>query len=99
MFGVNISKLRYWEDHFPTINPKRDRAGDRKYTPYDISQIQEIFTLIEEEGHTLEGAKNALEKKRARKNANQNVIDTLQGLRDFLKKVRDSLDEGDDTSL
>ncbi|MDI9864208.1 MerR family transcriptional regulator [Flectobacillus longus] len=99
MFNVNISKLRYWQDHFPTINPKRDRAGDRKYTPDDIKQIREIFVLIEEEGHTIEGAKNALEKKRARKNANQEVVDTLVGLRDFLKKVRDSLDQGDDSSL
>jgi DNA-binding transcriptional MerR regulator len=85
MFNVNISKLRYWQEQFPTINPKRDRAGDRKYTQDDINQIREIFILIEEEGHTIEGAKNALEK-RARKNANQEVVRTLVGLRDFLKK-------------
>jgi DNA-binding transcriptional MerR regulator len=54
----------------PTINPKRDRAGDRKYTQDDIKEIREIFVLIEE-GHTIEGAKNALEKKRARKSTNQ----------------------------
>ena len=99
MFNVNISKLRYWQEQFPTINPKRDRAGDRKYTQDDINQIREIFILIEEEGHTIEGAKNALEKRRARKNANQEVVKTLVGLRDFLKKVPDSLEQGDGRSL
>jgi DNA-binding transcriptional MerR regulator len=51
MFNVNISKLRYWQEQFPTINPKRDRAGDRKYTQDDINQIREIFILIEEGSH------------------------------------------------
>ncbi|WP_026995609.1 MerR family transcriptional regulator [Flectobacillus major] len=93
MFNINISKLRFWEEQFPTLNPKRDRSGDRKYTQQDINHLKEIIQLVNEDGHTIDGAKKALERNKQRKTTNQNVVDTLVGLRDFFKKLRDSLDE------
>lgn len=100
MFDMNISKLRFWEEQFPTLEPKRDRSGDRKYTQDDIRLLQEIVELVDDQGHTIEGARKALENKKKKKNANQEVIDKLDEIKSFLEFLRSSLNndeyEGED---
>lgn len=93
MFDVNISKLRFWEEQFPSLNPKRDKAGDRKYTPDDISHLEEIVHLIDVDGYTIEGAKKALEKHRRNKIESKKIIESLTRLKGFMIELRDSLEE------
>jgi DNA-binding transcriptional MerR regulator len=93
MFEMNISKLRFWEEQFPTLTPKRDRAGDRKYTPDDIKHLQEIVELVDDQGYTIDGAKKALDNKKKKKNVNQGVIDKLIEVKSFMVYVRESLDK------
>jgi DNA-binding transcriptional MerR regulator len=93
MFEMNISKLRFWEEQFPTLSPKRDRSGDRKYTPDDIKHLQGIVELVDDQGHTIDGAKKALDNKRKKKNVNQGVIDRLIEVKSFMTFLRDSLDK------
>jgi DNA-binding transcriptional MerR regulator len=97
MFEMNISKLRFWEEQFPTLEPKRDRSGDRKYTQDDIKLLQEIVELVDNQGYTIEGAKKALENKKKKRNANQGVIDKLDEIKSFMEYLRDSLN--DDESI
>ncbi len=96
MFEMNISKLRFWEEQFPTLTPKRDRSGDRKYTQDDIKHLQEIVELVEDQGYTIEGAKKALDNKRKKKNVNQAVIDQLIEIKSFMTFLSDSLDKDSD---
>jgi DNA-binding transcriptional MerR regulator len=93
MFEMNISKLRFWEEQFPTLTPKRDRAGDRKYTPDDIKHLQEIVELVDAQGYTIDGAKKALDNKKKKKNVNQGVIDKLIEVKSFMVYLRESLDK------
>ena len=93
MFEMNISKLRFWEEQFPTLTPKRDRAGDRKYTPDDINHLKEIVELVDAQGYTIEGAKKALDNKKKKKNVNQGVIDKLIEVKSFMVYLRESLDK------
>ena len=93
MFEMNISKLRFWEEQFPTLEPKRDRSGDRKYTQDDIKHLQEIVELVDAQGYTIEGAKKALENKKKKKNVNQGVIDKLDEIKSFMEYLRDSLND------
>ena len=95
MFDMNISKLRFLEDQFPTLEPKRDRSGDRKYTQDDIKHLQEIVELVDGQGYTIEGAKKALENKKKKKNVNQGVIDKLDEIKSFMEFLRDSLESED----
>lgn len=60
MFDVNTSLIRFWEKEFSKINPKKNKKGNRMFTPKDILLIDQIFSLVKEQGFTLEGAKNAL---------------------------------------
>ena len=93
MFEMNISKLRFWEEQFPTLTPKRDRSGDRKYTQDDINHLQQIVELVEDQGYTIDGAKKALDNKKKKKNVNQGVIDKLIEVKSFMTFLRDSLDK------
>ena len=38
--GVKAHVLRYWEQEFPTLRPKKNRAGNRSYRPRDIQEIR-----------------------------------------------------------
>ncbi len=93
MFEMNISKLRFWEEQFPSLNPKRDRSGDRKYTQEDIKHLEEIVDLVEGQGYTIEGAKRALDAKKRKKQENQVIIDKLSEIKKFMQEIREALDE------
>lgn len=63
MFDVNSSLIRFWEKEFPAIQPKKNKKGNRLFSPKDILTIDRIYQLVKEEGYTLEGAKKALKSK------------------------------------
>ena len=65
LFGVNISRLRFYEKEFPSLKPRKNRAGDRIYTKDDIEHLKEIFSLVEEKGYTLQGAREYLKSRSA----------------------------------
>ena len=60
MFNVNTSLIRFWEKEFAIIQPKKNKKGNRLFTPKDILNFNKIYNLVKEQGFTLEGAKNAL---------------------------------------
>jgi len=60
MFDVNASLIRFWEKEFTIIKPKKNKKGNRLFTPKDILNFNKIYRLVKEQGYTLEGAKLAL---------------------------------------
>ena len=60
MFNVNASLIRFWEKEFSGIQLKKNKKGNRIFTPKDIIKIDTIYSLVKEKGYTLEGAKKAL---------------------------------------
>ncbi len=91
-FGVNTSLIRYWEKEFPIINPKKNRKGNRYFTPKDINHLKIIYHLVKEKGYTLDGAKIALstDTQIAEK---MSVLDRLEFVKSELEKLKDSLVE------
>ena len=63
-FKVKTSLLRFWENEFDSIKPKKKQTGTRKYTQKDIESIQLIYHLVKEKGMTLAGAKSRLKEKK-----------------------------------
>lgn len=59
-FNVNTSLIRFWEKEFDIIQPKKNKKGNRLFTPKDIKNLKIIYHLVKERGYTLEGAKIAL---------------------------------------
>ena len=60
MFDVNASLIRHWESQFSVIRPKRNKKGNRLFSPQDVENLKLIYHLVKERGMTLEGAKKAL---------------------------------------
>lgn len=58
--GVEPHVLRYWESEFPTLKPRRNRAGTRTYRRRDIDEVLAIKSLLHEEGYRIDGARKAL---------------------------------------
>ena len=91
MFDVNQSLLRFYEKEFPILQPKKNKKGNRLFTPEDIENLKIIFHLIRDKGYTLNGAKDHLRNDTGDVKDNQRVIDSLENLKKFLLEVRDEL--------
>ena len=76
MFGVNTSLIRFWEKEFTIIKPKKNKKGNRLFTPKDILNFNKTYVLVKEQGYTLEGAKLAL--KSGELDDNQIVIKPIE---------------------
>jgi DNA-binding transcriptional MerR regulator len=61
-FGIRQHVLRYWEQQFPMLRPLKRSGGRRYYRPGDVALVETIDRLINREGYTLKGARQAIEK-------------------------------------
>lgn len=57
---IKAHVLRYWEQEFPTLRPKKNRAGNRNYRPRDIEEVLKIRKLLYEDGFKIDGARKLL---------------------------------------
>ena len=64
--GVEQHVLRYWEDEFETLQPNKNRSGQRLYEKKDVELILEIQRLLYFEKYTIAGAKKKLTESRKR---------------------------------
>lgn len=94
-FNVNASTLRYWETEFPVISPKKNRKGNRYYTPEDIKTIQMIYHLVKEKGYTLDGARIALTTNK-QLSKTLSIIDRLEYIKAELLKLKKALPNKED---
>ncbi len=91
MFEVNTSLIRFWEKEFDIIKPKKNKKGNRLFTPKDVDNFHIIFHLVKEKGYTLNGAKEWLAQNRDKVDTNTEVIKTLKNIRTFLLDVKERL--------
>jgi len=59
--GIKQHVLRYWEQQFPSLKPLKRSGGRRYYRPEDIRVVDTIERLVNREGYTLRGARQAIE--------------------------------------
>lgn len=95
MFDVNPSLLRHWETQFSVLRPKRNKKGNRLFTPQDVENLKRIYHLVKECGMTLDGAKRALRNQPSGDAAAREteLIERLQRIRALLLEVREDLRE------
>lgn len=97
MFDVRPSLLRHWESQFGVLKPKRNKKGNRLFTPADVENLKLIYHLVKEQGMTLEGARKALRQCRREKAVPRDVelLERLQRIRALLVEVREELKGND----
>ncbi len=87
--GVEPHVLRYWENEFKIIRPRRI-AKQRLYRHEDIQVIKFIKSLLHEEGFTIAGAKKRL--RQELRGRSTKAIGGLQGdMQAVLAEVRRGL--------
>ena len=91
-FNVNASLIRYWEQEFPIIKPKKNKKGNRYFTPEDLKNLQIIYHLVKEKGYTLDGARIALTTN-SKISETITMIDRLEFVKAELQKLKESLSE------
>jgi DNA-binding transcriptional MerR regulator len=91
MFEVSRSLLRYWENEFSFLTPRKNRKGDRLFTKENIQQIQIIYKLVKERGFTLEGAKQELRKEKNTLGEQFGLVDRLKVILSKLKDLDNKL--------
>ena len=89
-FDVNASLIRYWEQEFPIIKPKKNKKGNRYFTPEDIKNLKIIYHLVKEKGYTLDGARIALTTN-SKISETVSMIDRLEFVKAELQKLKESL--------
>lgn len=68
LIGVNPHVLRFWEKKFKLAKPNKIINGRRYYSSLDIKNLSFIKKLLYDEGFTIKGATNFINK-----NKNDNV--------------------------
>lgn len=58
--GVKPYILRYWEQEFPELRPKKSTAGRRIYSQANLDLILKIRELLYRDGYTIKGARRKL---------------------------------------
>ena len=91
MFKINISAVRFWEKEFDILKPKKNKKGNRLFTPKDIKNIQIIYHLLKERGFTVEGAKKKLKENKTDTIDNIEIVTHLKDIRGFLVNLREEL--------
>jgi len=94
MFDVNPSLIRYWETQFDVLKPKKNKKGNRLFTPEDVRTLKVIYHLVKERGMTLEGAKKSLKQNRGAADRDSELLERLQRIRSLLVEVREDLKAG-----
>lgn len=97
LFDVNSSLIRFWEKEFTIIQPKKNKKGNRLFTPKDIVNFNKIYQLVKIKGYTLEGAKKALKEKVTieeepsvsnSSNSNELLIERLESIKERLLRLK-----------
>jgi len=91
MVGHEPHVLRYWEQEFDVLNPRKNRAGRRVYTEDDIETVERIRYLLKDEKYTIDGARQAIRRGEDERTSHEEIRDHLVELRSFLEDVRDEL--------
>lgn len=90
-FKVNTSLLRYWENEFDILQPRKTRKGDRLFRVEDIKNLQLIYFLLRQRKFSIEGAKAYLKSNKQKIDTETKLVNTLTGLKEFLLALKASL--------
>ena len=91
LLGVKPHVLRYWEQEFEMVSPRKDRNGKRQYTNNDLNTLFRIKHLLHEEKYTIDGARQKLWSELSQDNVD--VKASVQALRETLVNLSLKIDE------
>ena len=90
-FNVNASLIRFWDNEFEALKPKKNAKGNRRFTPEDVENLKLIYNLVKERGYTLDGAKTYLKEQDQKSLNNFDIITKLERVKNELIKIKEQV--------
>lgn len=91
-FNVNTSLIRFWENEFSILKPRKNKKGDRLFRPEDVKNLQLIYHLLRERKFSIEGARQYLKDNHAKAMAELKTVQSLSKIKYFLLELKANLD-------
>lgn len=91
MFKINHSLIRFWENEFDILQPKKNKKGDRFFRPVDVKNLHHIYHLLRQRKYTMEGAKEYLKNNGSGADKKFEMIQSLHKIRTFLLEIKSNL--------
>lgn len=83
--------MRYWENEFDILQPRKTRKGDRLFRVEDIKNLQLIYLLLRQRKFSIEGAKSYLKNNKNKIDTENQLVHTLSKFKQFLLELKSSL--------
>ena len=90
-FGVNTSLIRFWENEFDVLKPKKNKKGNRLFTSTDLQNLKLIFSLVKEKGYTLDGARKKMKENPKGIMDKHEMITNLENIKQELINIKNQL--------
>lgn len=90
-FKVNTSLLRYWENEFDILQPRKTRKGDRLFRVEDVKNLQLIYFLLRQRKFSIDGAKNYLKNNKKEADTQIRLMESLTKFKFFLLELKANL--------
>jgi DNA-binding transcriptional MerR regulator len=91
MLNVPVSTVRFWENEFDVLKPRKNKKGNRLFTAQDIKNLKIIHHLVKEKGMTLAGVKKQLSAKWEETDYKYEISQSLKEIKGMLLDLRDSI--------
>lgn len=93
MFQESVPTIRFWENHFKILKPKKNKKGNRLFTPEDIKNLKVIVYLLRERGLTIKGANLEIMKNQDSIERNADLANRLRRIKSLLNEAYHALDD------
>jgi DNA-binding transcriptional MerR regulator len=90
-FNVTVSQIRFWENEFDILQPRKNRKGDRLFRVEDIKNLQLIYYLLRNRKFSIEGAKEYLKANKNKAELHLQLSESLTKFRLFLLELKANL--------
>lgn len=91
-FNVTTSQIRFWENEFDILQPRKNRKGDRLFRVEDVKNLQLIYYLLRNRKFSIEGAKDYLKANKNKAQINLQLAESLTKFRSFLLELKANLE-------
>lgn len=91
MFQLPESTIRFWENEFDILKPKRNKKGNRLFTKQDLENLRVINYMVKERGYTLSGAKAMLKEEKNNYQKRAELEKNLLKIKEALTTLRETL--------
>ena len=85
IIGVEPYVLRYWENEFSQVRPRRADSNQRTYQKKDLETLLQIKNLLYDQKMTIEGARRRLRQEKGMPQDQQVLLEMKKTLQEILE--------------